>query len=501
MLVRRWWVVFGLSWICLAQSPAIRILPERFLDHIQFLASSELRGRLTGSPESERAARYIAAQFRQAGLEPLTHGYFQSFPVGLHVSIGQGNSFEYCFFGDCVALHLQENFIPLNFSGSGSCEGTPVFVGYGISAPELNYDDYAGVDVRGRIVLMLRHEPQEFDDRSRFAGRLYTEHSQSFSKALEAARRGACGVVMVNDVANHGGQPGSLEEFVGTVAPADPGIPFVQVDAETVRRWFQWAGRDLDEVERQIDSELRSASFVFPESLKLRFRTELHRVERMTPNVAGYLPGRTAEYVILGAHYDHIGLGEQFSLAPEQAGAVHPGADDNASGVAGLLELAHYFATRPRLRRGILFLAFSGEELGLLGSGYFARHPLLPPEYAVAMINLDMIGRLRDKTVYVGGLETSPDWEPLLARLRPSTDLRLDLSGGSAYGASDHSSFTNLSIPVLFFFTGLHADYHRPADTWDKITAAESARLLEFVALLVEHLAEDAARPRFQILH
>jgi hypothetical protein len=226
---------------------------------------------------------------------------------------------------------------------------------------------------------------------------------------------------------------------------------------------------------------------------------DVRRESKMVPNVAAYLAGESNEYVILGAHFDHLGMGTFASMAPDMAGkAIHPGADDNASGTAGVIELARYFASRPKPKRGLLFLNFSGEEMGLLGSSAYVAHPLLPLDRAVAMINMDMIGRIRDGKVFVGGTATGTTLKALLDAESPRfPKLKLDLTEQGGYGSSDHQSFTVARVPVLFFFSGLHADYHKPGDTPDKIDAEHAAELLELVAATAKDLADTPARPQF----
>jgi hypothetical protein len=223
---------------------------------------------------------------------------------------------------------------------------------------------------------------------------------------------------------------------------------------------------------------------------------DVERLVKTAHNVAGYLPGTTDEYVVIGAHYDHLGLGEQFSLAPSLAGTIHPGADDNASGTAGVIELARWFAAQPKQKRGILFLTFAGEELGLLGSSYFVNHPTLPLDKDVTMINMDMIGRVRDGKVFIGGVGTGTTLKKLLEEVTPKYGLHIDYSE-AGYGSSDHTSFTTKQVPVLFFFSGLHADYHKPSDTWDKIDAPDAAKVLQLVAEVGEDLREAPERPLF----
>jgi len=201
--------------------------------------------------------------------------------------------------------------------------------------------------------------------------------------------------------------------------------------------------------------------------------------------------------VIIGGHYDHLGLGEQYSMAPDKAGTIHPGADDNASGAAGVLELARWFSKQPKQKRGILFLNFAGEELGLLGSAWYVEHPEMPLAKAVAMVNLDMIGRVRGGKVYIGGVDTGTGLRAMLDGITPKYQLNLDYSDSSGYGSSDHTSFTTKQVPVLFFFSGLHSDYHKPSDTWDKIDAAGAVKVLQVVAEAVTDLQESPTRPQF----
>jgi len=480
----------------MASKPAID--PQRYLEDVKFLASPELKGRATGSPELEKAAAYIARQFRAAGLKPVDgKSYYQAFSVTTNARLGAGNRFEYSVGGQATRLAVKEDFLPFNFSASGKLAGPVVFVGYGITAPEYGYDDYAGLDVKGKVVLLLRHEPQEFDEKSVFAGKVYTEHAQFFSKATNAKNHGAAAVILVSDRYNHRGDADQLESFGRTVGPADAGIPFVQVKAETAERWFQLAGKSLEDIQAGIDKDLHPRSFAFPDSFQIHATADLERVVKTVHNVAGYLAGETAEYIVIGAHYDHLGLGEQFSMAPSQAGTVHPGADDNASGVAGVLALARWFGSQPKPRRGILFLAFAGEELGLLGSSFYVNHPSLPVEKAVAMINMDMIGRIRDGRVFVGGAGSGTTLKPTLEEVASRYPLKIDLSDAAGYGSSDHTSFTTKQVPVLFFFSGLHSDYHKPSDTWDKIDAPETATLLSLIGEVGGKLIESGQRPMF----
>jgi len=345
-----------------AYGASATINPNLFMDDVKFLASPNLKGRGTGTPELEKAAAFIAAKFRSFGLEPIDgKSYYQAFSVTTNAKLGKDNRFTYTADGRRIKLAFPEDFIPFNFSARAKMNGAVVFAGYGITAPEYNYDDYKGIDVHDKIVLIMRHEPQEFDEKSIFAGKVYTQHSQFWSKASNAKMHGARGVVLMNDQAAHSGEADELAKFAGDAGPGDAGIPFVQIRYEIAQRWFGIAGKNPDEIQKGIDQDLQPRSFAFPDALQVDANLDVERLVKTAHNVAGYLPGATDEYVVIGAHYDHLGLGEQFSLAPSLAGTIHPGADDNASGTAGVIELARWFATQPKQKRGILFLTFAGE--------------------------------------------------------------------------------------------------------------------------------------------
>lgn len=469
---------------------------QRYLEHVKFLASEKLQGRGTGAEGLEKAADYIARQFRQAGLESVGGSYFQPFTVTVRAELGKRNRLEAISAGQRKRLKLKEDFQPLSFSESARVTCPLVFAGYGITAKEYNYDDYLGVDVKGKCVLVLRWEPQEFDEKSVFAGKAYTEHAQFPSKAFNARLHGAKAILFINNMVNRPGQADGLEPFGRASGPANAGIPYLQLKAEVAEAWMKQAGKDLAQIVQAIDKELKPASFEFPD-LRLELETELRRVQKQVRNVLGYIPGFSDEYVIIGAHYDHLGLGDQHSLAPSEIGKPHPGADDNASGTAALIELARYFAQRPKSHRGLLFLAFAGEELGLLGSSWYVNHPLLPLEKAVAMLNMDMIGRVQQGRVFIGGSGTGSTLKAVLEKAAAGVEIKVDLSEKSGYGSSDHTSFTTKQVPVLFFFSGLHADYHKPSDTWDKIDAEQAVKVVRLVAGVGEELAAAAERPAY----
>jgi hypothetical protein len=481
---------------CAADAPALDA--ERYLEIVKTLSAPSMRGRGTGSAELDQSAEYLAGQFRAAGLAPAAgDSFFLPFPVATRAKLGDRNRLSYRLGDQRVTLRQGEQFLPFSFSASARIKAGVVFAGYGISAPEYGYDDYNALDVRGKAVIVLRHEPQEFEEKSVFVGRIYTEHAQFFSKAVNARAHGAAAVLLVHDLSNHSSSIDELEKFSSGAGPADAGIPYAQLKTEIVDAWLARSGKTVRELGDAIDRDLRPRSFEVP-GVSVALETHIARAERPVRNVAAYLPGDSDEYVIVGAHYDHLGMGEQFSMAPEQAGkSIHPGADDNASGTAGVVELARRFAQRPRGRRGVLFLCFAGEELGLLGSSFYVHHPALPAGKAVAMINLDMIGRMRDGKLIVGGAASGSGLNELVERTAADYPFHLDLTETSGYGSSDHTSFTTQSIPALFFFTGLHADYHRPSDTWDKIDAAGTVRLLDMIGRITLALRDEPHRRVF----
>ena len=475
------------------------ITPTTYRDTVHYLAKPEMKGRMTGSPELEKAAKWLTREYKKAGVPPVTgQDYIQRYEVTVNASLGSKNHFAWTRGSQSHALVLGDSFRPFNFSATGAFSGPLVFAGYGISASEYNYDDYAGLDVKDKVVVILRHEPQEFDEKSVFAGKVMTRHSQLDNKAVNARFHGAKAVIFVNDLPNHT-DPDDLDKFSSLVGPGYREIAFVQVKAEVAGAWFHAAGKDLKTWMAAVDRDLKPASFAFPSDLTVDASIDVRRESKQVPNVAAYLPGEGSEYVIIGGHFDHLGMGEFSSMAPSMAGkAIHPGADDNASGASGVLELARYFGSRPKRKRGILFLNFSGEEMGLLGSAAYVSHPLLPLHQAVAMINMDMIGRIRDGKVFVGGTATGTTLKALLDEVAPHYPaLKLDLTEQGGYGSSDHQSFTVARVPVLFFFSGLHADYHKPSDTWDKIDAGNAAGLLQLVADTTQRLANAPARPRY----
>ena len=475
---------------------------ERYLADVKALSAPKMEGRGDGTAGLTRAEHLIAERYKKLGLEPAgRNGYLQPFTVitgarlngDNHMTVESG--IEYTSLKQ--NLKLEQDYVPFSFSSSGTANTSVVFVGYGATAPEFGYDDYAGVDVKDKIVLVLRYEPSGFAAKSGNQG--LTQHSQLVTKAINARNHGAKALVLVNGkLADK--EEDLLTRFGSTNGPVDAGILLVQVKNAVVERWFGVAGKSLARAQDEINSSTKQESFAFPGDLRISLAVNIEHTKATVNNVLAYLPGQTDEYVILGAHYDHLGRGNFDSLAPSQIGQIHPGADDNASGTAGVLELARRLAPmKGTLHRGILFASFAGEELGLLGSAEWVEHPTRPLEKAVAMLNMDMIGRIKDDKIYIGGVGTGSTLKPILEKAEKQDPFKVEYSAGG-YASSDHTSFVAKKIPVLFFFSGLHSDYHKPSDTWEKINAGAAVRLLELVDNVTEQLDAASERPAFQVV-
>lgn len=457
-----------------------------------------MKGRAAGTPELEQAAKYITEQFRDLGLQPAGSdgSFLQPFVVTTGASMGHHNQLTVRQLQSVQTLQSGKEYIPISFSSSGAVTGSVVFAGYGVSAPEFEYDDYFHLDVRDKIVVALRYEPKRFSEKRGASPGSYTHHSHFISKAINARDRGAKALLLVNGkLRNRDKDP--LVKFGSTAGPENAGILVSHVRNEIVESWFAWAGKSLAQLQDGIDESYRPNSFLFSKDLIISLEVDIKRKQAEINNVVGYLPGSSDEYVVLGAHYDHLGLGNQNSLSPSRIGDVHPGADDNASGTAGLIELARLFANqRKSLRRGMLFLAFAGEEIGLLGSSHWVNQPTLPLGKAVAMINMDMIGRIRNSKIYIGGIGTGSTFGSLLDETSANHQFKIDRAQ-TGYSSSDHTSFIGKRIPVLFFFSGLHSDYHRPTDTWEKIVGGSAVDLLDMIAEVVTKIREASKPPEF----
>lgn len=482
-----------------AQPPG-RITSAGFLSHVRVLSGDDMDGRGNGTEGLERAADYIGGQFRAAGLaRGGDRGTFdQVFESEVRVEPPATSTVTLRLPEGARALRLGLDFYPLSLldrppgHGAGEVKDAPlVFAGYGIAAPGLGYDDFAGLDVGGAAVLVMTHEPQEHDERSVFDGRNLTPGAAIAVKAREARERGARMLIVVED-------PSHAEDRTMRGAWwADPqteamGIPVVRAGREQIERALPTL--DLERLAGGIDRSLAPASRPVA-GVSVSYVEQRAQFTARLRNVVGILRGsdasRATEAVVVGAHYDHVGRGGALSVAPEAAGEIHNGADDNASGVAALLEMARQAArTRSRFGRSVVLVAFAGEELGLRGSARYVDHPSVPLDRTVAMLNLDMVGRARGRLM-VGVFDRRNTLAPVVGRLRTWTRLALQdfSSGGYAEDQSDIASFARLGVPSVAFFTGFHPDYHRPTDDWPRIDAEGGAEVARLALRLVEELA------------
>jgi Zn-dependent M28 family amino/carboxypeptidase len=481
-----------------ASTPVQQADPARYLNDIKSLAAPAMEGRGAGTKGLTRAQHLIERRYKELGLQPAgVNGYAQPFTVVTGARLKFDNHFVVEAAESKSDLKIDQDFVPFSFSASDQVAAPMVFAGYGATADEFHYDDYAGLDVKDKIVVVLRYEPSGFAEKSGNHG--LTQHSQLTTKAINARNHGAKAVVVINGKLGDG-EEDLLTRFGSVSGPENIGVVMVQVKNTVAESWLQSAGKSVKDVQQQINSATKPASFAFPEILHLSIHIDIETTRATVNNVLAWLPGQTDEYVIVGAHYDHLGRGNFDSLAPSQIGQIHPGADDNASGTAGVLELARLLAPRRgQLKRSILFMDFAGEELGLLGSAAWVKDPTRPLAKAVAMLNMDMIGRIKDDKVYIGGVGTGSTFKSVLEQAQKETPFKIEYSAGG-YSSSDHTSFVTKKIPVLFFFSGLHSDYHKPSDTWDKINAPSAARLLDLVGSVAVQLANAPETPTFQVV-
>ena len=316
--------------------------PKRYLDDIKTLSAPVMEGRGAGTKGIALAANMIEQRYRALGIQPAgTKGYFQPFTVITGARLKPGNRLQVVASGSKKDLKLNQDFVPFSFSASGEISGPVVFAGYGATATEFGYDDYAHLNVKDKIVLILRYEPSGFAAKSGHSG--LTEHSQLIKKAINARNHGAKAVILINGKLGDG-EEDVLTRFGSVNGPENVGIVIVQAKNAAADAWFATAGKSLADVQNRINTSSNPESFDFPDSVRISLKVNVESTRAAANNVLAYLPGKTDEYIIIGAHYDHLGYGNVDSLAPSQIGQIHPGADDNASGTAGVLELARILA-------------------------------------------------------------------------------------------------------------------------------------------------------------
>jgi hypothetical protein len=470
---------------------------------VRYLADDASGGRLTGTDGIDRAARYVAAAFEAAGLSPVPglDDYFQPFSFTSGVRLTEGGSHLQIREPGGARSRFQagKQFVPLAFSGNGEADGEVVFAGYGIVEPVDNgYDSYQGLDVTGKIVLCLRDVPEEVASERRQELALYAGDRY---KAKLAADRGASGFLLVIGPSSPNG--GELIRFRESSRTAAIPIPAASVTQTAADSLLGPSGKTIAELQKSLDDGTIHPHEAAPRGVPIILEVDIERVIGTCRNVLGYLPPSPGidEIVVVGGHYDHIGTGEDLgSLARKgEEGMIHNGADDNASGTSVVLELAAFLP--PALRqqseaphRGLLFAAWSGEELGLVGSDHFVENPPVPLDRIVAYFNFDMVGRLRDNTLIVKAVGSSSVWRGLLERRNIPAGFHLSILE-DPYLPTDLTSFYTHGVPGLDFFTDLHDEYNSPRDDADTLDYAGMVRVAGFA----QRLIRDAVDPDREI--
>ncbi|RMF79813.1 MAG: M28 family peptidase, partial [Planctomycetota bacterium] len=475
---------------------AAMLTAGNYIRHVQYLADDRRGGRLPGTPGMRDAAEYIAEQFREAGLAPggPDGSFFQTFELDALKKLDKDRA-TFALADGSRRWRYGEDFVTFPFSAVGAGEGPLAFAGFGIEAPDHDYDDYAGFDAKGKVLLVLRGEPKSEDENAKFGGKNASLYATFVRKARVAAEHGAVALLVVN-TPGHEPKEDKLYSWSRRDARTSYRLPMLHVSRTTADELLAQAGMpDLATLAQQLESERRSLS---TDMGSLRVRVETGLSTTTARNVIGVLEGRSApdEYLVIGAHHDHVGVTRPRNDrgAGEQ---IHNGADDNASGTAGVIELARVFAAGPRPRRSIIFMTFSAEELGLLGSQYYAEHPTVPIESIRAMLNFDMIGRVGQHKLQIFGVPTAREFAPLLEKYGRRFGVEYEPQGPDhpLFSRSDHASFYDKGVPVLFMFTGLHGDYHLPGDDWELIDARGAATLLRFAHAIVWDLANMRKGP------
>jgi hypothetical protein len=473
--------------------------------HLNYLASDALMGRNTPSPGLDSAAAYIVRAFRADGLQPVQGSYFQELRMQT-VALGDTNTFSLTVNGRTENFAIKDDFVPFDMTADRQVQGDLVFAGYGITAPAYHYDDYAGLDVRGKIVVVLRHEPGENDSTSVFKGRTETEFGSVATKVRRAQELGAVALLVITDPLNHTGLTPrgfpwpSLSRSIPrdalpmTLITDDTGkIPVIHCGEKVIARLFGSVD-SLRAIQSKIDAAVRPVSFVcagISGTVRTSTNVTIHRAQ----NVVGVLPGSDSllgsTVVIVGAHYDHVGYKKN---APAGTDSIFNGADDNASGTSALLEAAKAAgAAGARPARSILFIAFAGEEKGLFGSEYYVRHPLFPLTSTRAMLNLDMVGMNAPDSLFLIAEARHKELEDVARSQNDGSGFTL-VSTGLESGGSDHMSFTKHDVPALFFHSGLHPYYHKVVDEASLLNPGKIARVAGLVFRTAWALAGTSGR-------
>lgn len=473
---------------------------------VEHLASPELEGRMTGSKGAAAAADYLADQLKTLGYEPGGDGgaYLQKFEFSAGVTAKDGENKLSFASADGVTTTVEagSDFQPLGFTGNANVSGDIVFAGYGLRVPgkENGYDSYAGIDVKEKIVLVLRYVPEDVAQErraelNRYAGLRY--------KAMLAREHGAKALMVVSGPNSPGS--GELVSIQADAGLSGSELPAVSITSGTAALLFAAAGKDIKAIQTQLDKENPHAETGFTFSnVKAELATSVDRLRKPDNNVVGILKptGNSKEYVVIGAHYDHLGHGEAGAMKRKgEETDIHYGADDNASGCAVVLEIARQLAELQQEdsgkdRRGVVVGFWSGEEIGIIGSSHFSDKPPVEIKDVAAYFNFDMVGRLRDNKLSVQAVGSSPVWKGLLEKLNVAAGFNLGIQE-DPYLPTDTTAFYPKGVPSLNFFTGSHEDYHRPTDTADKLDYEGMERIGDFATKIIAKVVSDTKRPEY----
>lgn len=460
--------------------------------HIDYLASDDMRGRSAPSEELDKAAKHIAETFKNTGIQPvLNDSYFQQIPFCYADLTIEKSRFTLTKQNTTRSFDLKTNFTPLFITANGEVSGQVVFAGYGITAPEYHYDDYKDIDVKGKIVLVLKSEPQKNNENALFEGKKDTPYSDVNYKIRNAARHGAIGFLLVSDPINHLAitAQGHLWNSLYMKGKAKPSynvceeegksIPAIQVNSDVVNTLFG-SVEALKKIQETMDVEMRPSSFLIPD-VSMELAVAIDKKTFPSNNVIAWIEGADPklknEFIIIGGHYDHIGVSSKPNHLND---SIMNGADDNASGTAAVMAVAKAFAmSHEKPLRSVVFMLFTAEERGLIGSDYYVKNPVFPLEKTVAMINMDMVGRNGNDTLYVVGEKQNPELATLVNNEILKSDLKKVEMSMDLYGSSDYFPFYKKGISAIGFTSGLHSDYHRESDNPDKINHTKVQRIAQ----------------------
>jgi aminopeptidase YwaD len=511
-------------------TPKVDAAQQRLRADIAYLASDKLEGRETGTDGAILAADYIASRFAVLKLKGVSSGigkpqgaFMEPFPYFSGVNLGTGNFLKLTLPQLSATINLKTNWMPVGFSSNGSLPSTDiVFAGYGIVSDEAKVDDYAGMDVKDKIVLVFSGAPDAGNPHSPFL-----RFSDVRVKAKIAHDKGAKALLVISGETKLEDDKLAQLKFDQTLG--DTAIP-AAVIARPVAAMLLGDGseaelkQDESFIALRKDAEGMKLNLTGRPKASAEVKVDLVKKLAKTYNVIGILEGTDPvlkkEAIIIGAHYDHLGHGGPSSLAVNST-EIHHGADDNASGTAAVMELARRFAAAKNNKRTLIFMCYSGEEEGLLGSKAYTNAPVFPLDKTIAMINMDMVGRLRDQKLSIGGIGTASDWKDLInaknTALVPSSAFLANNKGEKiddpprespvfalqlnedGFGPSDHSSFYGKQIPVLFFFTGSHEDYHKPTDTADKINYEGEGRIISYISDIIKSVDQNPVKPSYTV--